>query len=242
MTGDEGGGSAPQVFGDPDGNLWMVKARNNPQGGCVPASEFVAGMLGSVLGAAIPRTAICDLPAELAASVKHPDGREWESGPCFGSLLLRESSPQFIPGTHEPILNARALAAVVLIDTLLGAHDGRQARACRGDGGWTVWAVDFGHDIGPGNWNRSTLDAAPDPTALEDPRDWLRYSDPTEWSELATALGAMTDAEFAQTVRAMPADWTPTQDDRDALVAYLVRRREAVVTLIRHRIEEEAKR
>jgi hypothetical protein len=121
----------------------------------------------------------------------------------------------------------------VAIDTLLGAHDGRQARACSVGSGWAVWAVDFGHDIGPAAWDRSTLVGSPDPTVLADPHGWFSLSTAEERGVLADALTAITDDDFDQIVAAVPAGWGPAADDRAALVEYLVRRREPVVTLIR---------
>lgn len=242
MEGGEGGGSSPRVFEDTDGRLWMVKAPNNPQDGQVLASEFVAAVVGGRLGAAIPSAAICELSDALVAGLKLGNGNDWQSGEGFGSELLVNRPPMFLPGTHDPIVNAADLAAVVAIDTLLGAHDGRQARACKQGDGWAVWAVDFGHDIGPGTWNRVTLEGSASPTALLDPNGWFSHSTVEEWRELAARLGAIRDEAFTAVVAAIPSAWGPSAEDRAALVAYLIRRRVAVVTLIEQRIlDEEAK-
>jgi len=242
MEGDETGGSCPRVFGDTEQRLWMVKAPNNPQNGQVLASEFVGAVIGSRLGAAIPPAAICELSDELVVGLTFPDGRAWASGEGFGSHLLPSAPPLFAVGTHEPVLNGAGLAAVVAVDTLLGSHNGRQARACPAPGGWSVWGVDFGHDIGPGAWNRSTLLGSPDPTRLEDPNGWLAHSSTEDWAEVADTLSGITDDDFTRIVGSIPLVWGPAAEDRSGLVAYLVRRREPVVTLIRQRIgAEEAK-
>jgi hypothetical protein len=237
MSGDEGGSSQPQVFEDTGGRFWMVKAPNNPQNGQVLASEFVAAVLGGTLAAAIPPAAICELSAALVADVKFADGQQWAAGTGFGSELLPSSPPNYAPGTHEPITNCAAAAAVVAIDTLLGSHDGRQARACKDGAGWAVWAVDFGHNIGPGAWSRATLDALPSPLALEDVHHWLSLATEEIMDELAETVNKITDEDFAEIVGAIPEEWGPSNDDRAALVAHLVRRREAVVTLIRQRVD-----
>jgi len=237
MSGDEGGGSQPQVFEDTDGRFWMVKAPNNPQNGQVLASEFVAASLGRTLSAAIPPAAICELSAELVADVKFADGQPWAAGSGFGSELLQSSPPSYAAGTHEPITNCASAAAVVVIDTLLGSHDGRQARACKDGEGWAVWAVDFGHDIGPGAWSRASLEALASPPALEDGHHWLSLATKEIMGELAETVSNITNEDFAQIVGAIPAEWGPSDDDRVALVAHLVRRREAVVTLIRQRVD-----
>jgi hypothetical protein len=239
MEGTEGGGAEARVFEDTTGRFWMVKAPNNPQDGQVLASEFVAAVVGGRLSAAMPPAAICELSDAVVVGLKFGNGVEWQAGHGFGSELLVSSPPMFAKGTHDPIVNAADLAAVVAVDTLLGAHDGRQARACPDQGGWAIWAVDFGHDIGPGSWNRSTLEGRADPVALEDPNDWFGHSTPQEWTELAERISAITDDDLAGIVAAIPSAWGPPDDDRSALVACLVRRREAVVTLIRQRIKDE---
>lgn len=243
MEGDERGGAEARVFQDTDGRFWMVKAPNNPQDGQVLASEFVAAVVGEILGAAIPRAAICDLSDDIVNGIKFQSDANWNSGEAFGSELLPMGSPEFAPGTHDQIVNGADLAAVVALDTMLGADNGRQARACPDPGGWAVWAVDFGHDIGPGRWNRSTLEARADPASLEDPNGWLAHSTSADWTGLADRVGSITDEDLARIVAAIPAAWGPPADDRQALVGCLVRRREAVVTLMRQRIvDEEAKR
>jgi hypothetical protein len=239
MEGDEGGGTSPRVFEDTDQRLWMVKAPNNPQDGQVLASEFVAAVVGQCLGAAIPPAAVCELSNEIVTGLKLGDGNDWMAGDGFGSELLLKSPELFAPASHSPIVNAPALAAVVAVDTLLGAHDGRQARACPEDDGWAVWAVDFGHDIGPGAWNKSTLENSADPVALGDPNDWLAHSTASDCAELAAEVGSITDDDFAGIVASIPTAWGPSDDDRAALVAHLVRRREAVVTLFRQRVVDK---
>ena len=240
LEGSETGGSEPQVFGDEGGRLWMVKAPNNPQNGQVLASEAVAAVLLKRLGGATPSTAVCELSPDVVAGLAFKNGVAWNSGDGFGSELMPTNSPIYAKGTHDPVANCANLCAVVVVDTLLGAHDGRQARTTEQTlAGWTVLAVDFGHDIGPGSWNRSTLTASAAPTELTDPNDWLSGASGEELTHLADSLDSISDADFGAIVSAIPLAWGPSTDDRSALVDYLVRRREPVVTLIRQRVKDK---
>jgi hypothetical protein len=63
-----------------------------------------------------------------------------------------------------------------------------------------------------------------------------------QWRELAETVRGITDEDFSRTVAAIPTAWGPPDEDRTALVAFLVRRRRAVVTVIeQHIADEEAK-
>jgi hypothetical protein len=128
MQGDESGGSEPQVLADVDGRFWMVEAPNQRQGPRVPASELIAGILASRVGAAVPEVAVCILPGEVTAAVTLSDGQPWAPGEAFGSSLLDSAAP-YVPAMHATILNRDSeLLLVVAIDTWLAAYGGRQAR------------------------------------------------------------------------------------------------------------------
>jgi hypothetical protein len=152
----EGGGSQPQVLQDSEGESWMVKAANNPQGLRVLVNEYVAAALGARLAAAVQEGAVVSVPAELAQSVTHSDGTHWTTDGAFGSRLLDSAAP-YTSDMLPSAANAVALARTVGLDTWLGQHDGRQARAIRCGDGYEIRAVDFGHGLGPPNWTAADL-------------------------------------------------------------------------------------
>jgi hypothetical protein len=131
------------------------------------------------------------------------------------------------------LANRPALVGVVAIDTWTTAHDGRQARALlTTTNEYQVFAVDFGHNFGPGTWDAATLVAHPAPTSLVDPNGWLAAVPSGTGPAVATRVRAVTDDDLRQLIGAIPAAWGLHSEDGEALFAFLSGRREAVAHLL----------
>jgi hypothetical protein len=90
------GGSQPHLLRCSDGEYYVVKFQNNPQGKRTLANELLAGILASRLGLPTTKTAIVEVSDLL---IDHTEelvvhlgrGRvACRSGPCFGSRLPSE--------------------------------------------------------------------------------------------------------------------------------------------------------
>src|SRR5260221_8485809 len=68
MQGGESGGSQPHLFQCDDGNHYLVKASNNPQGGRVVINEVIGSLCLDWLGVDHPGCAVVNLPAALLAA------------------------------------------------------------------------------------------------------------------------------------------------------------------------------
>lgn len=233
LQGHEVGSSQPQVLGDVDGDGWMVKPTNNPQGLRVLVNEVVATALAARLGGAVRPFAICDLPDELATGVLHPDGRPWSSGPAFGSALLDSAVP-LIPDMLHQAVNRDGLLAVVATDTWLLNLDSRQALSVPMPiGGYMVFCVDFGHTIGAPTWSAADLNSRPDPVELCDRNEWKALRARGMAARLANVVESVTDDEITELVEQVPSEWNVSGEERAALRAYICRRRPIVASLMR---------
>jgi hypothetical protein len=217
---------------DVDGGIWVVKARNNPQGSKVVIAELACSMLGQMLRAAVRRGAICDVPPELAMGLKFtPDGT-WESGDAFGSELL-DGGNLYVPTMHPKLANREALVAVVALDTWTTAHDGRQARArLTAANEYEVFGVDFGHNFGPANWDRASLASIATPVGLVDSNEWAVGAPTGVGSNVAAAVRAIGDDDLQDLIGSIPTSWGLGSEDGEALAEFLAGRREAVAKLL----------
>lgn len=233
-VGAEEGGSDPKLLGDTDGRLWLVKAINNPQGTRMLASEYLAAALGARLGATIQPGGVCNVPDELAQTLKFSSsGNAWAGGEGFGSAFMDGTKP-YLDSMSADIKNRDALLGPIAIDTLLTLHDTRQARVRDADsGGYRVLPVDFGYCLGPGNWDAAALAGRPAVAGLFDPRGWSAGASAAAASSAADTLAAVTDEEIKAIIDSIPPAWGLSDADRDALVTFVVNRRVGVVAALR---------
>jgi len=228
----ESGGSQPQVLQDEEaGTPWMTKAQNNPQGLRVLVNEYVAASLGQRLGAAVQPAAVLAVPAAVAADVHHEGGAAWQDGPSFASQLMDSAAP-YAADMLAAASDRVSLAKVAVLDALLGQNDGRQARGTRDGSHFDVRAVDFGHALGNPQWSAVDLAARPVPTAIPDPNGWLGSVTPDELEEIAAAVASVSDAEIDELVESIPREWGVTQEEQNALAAYLKDRRSVMAVLV----------
>lgn len=230
----EGGGSQPQVLEDEDGDSWMTKAQNNPQGLRVLVNELVASEIGRLLEAAVQPAAILEVPPDLACEIKHEGGSAWQSGPSFGSRLI-DSPAAYVPEMLDAATDAIGLAKIAVLDEWLGFHDGRQARATRAESRYDVRAVDFGYAIGSPNWTAADLAGRPVPTAIQDTNGWLSRVSGDDVEQIAADVASISDGAIDEIVASIPAEWAVADEERKALANYLKERRSVMVILLEHR-------
>lgn len=233
MQGDETGGTEPQILEDTDGQFWMVKPPNHRQGGRVLASELIAGTIANRIGAATPEGVVCTVTTDVAGAVTFADGQPWAAGDAFGSALLNGAAP-YIATMGPTIENRGAALLVVALDTWLAAYDGRQTRVTTdlSTGHHTVYGVDFGHSIGSGSWDAATLAGQADPTGLIDPQGWSTALGTGMAASAAAIIRGVGDDDLRMALEAIPASWGVPKTDVEALLSYLVRRRDPVANLL----------
>jgi len=162
MTGDETGGSQPQVFDTEDG-YYMVKVSNNPQGPRVLLNELLGGLCMDWLGVVHPDPAIIDIPEAVITSSPQArfqgSGAPLAHGLAFGSKYW-QSDPQATVDVSL-LANRENVAATLAFDTWVPNGDGRQYRVRRRADDPTRYdyiPVDQGHSFGP-TWTAETLGA-----------------------------------------------------------------------------------
>jgi hypothetical protein len=133
------GGAQSQLMLGSDGNLWVVKFRNNPQGERVLANELIATRLAAAVGLSVPVVDVMDVSPWLIAN--SPEmwvdvGRDMQA-PCqaglaFGSQFVGGLMPgqivDYLPDEQlAEVRNLREFAGMLCIDKWTGNSNGRQA-------------------------------------------------------------------------------------------------------------------
>jgi len=158
------GGSQSQLLRCSDGNYYVVKFQNNPQGLRILANELLACRLAALLGLPVPTTQIIKVTEDLIAhsedmAVQLKRGRTpLMSGLCFGSQY-----PYVPVGPVYDLLpdslffrveNISDFVSILAFDKWVGNIDARQAVFVRNieRSSYRALMIDYGFCFGGNNW------------------------------------------------------------------------------------------
>jgi hypothetical protein len=183
------GGSQAHLLRCSDGEYYVVKFQNNPQGTRILANELLAAVLANRLGLPISGSAIVDVTELLT---KHADdltiqiGRgnvSCSPGSCFGSRLPSEVGPygirvpvaiqSFLPDCPpHRIINNAEFVPMLVFDKWTGNSDCRQVMFTRANSAddYSLTMIDNGYCFNGIEWNFPNLPKgglSPCPSAYE---------------------------------------------------------------------------
>ncbi|MGD0403009.1 MAG: HipA family kinase [Candidatus Acidiferrales bacterium] len=165
------GGAQSQLLRCSDGEYYVVKFQNNPQGIRILANELLAGILAKRLGLPVPECAVVKVSAEL---IRHSEelviqlgrGRvPCRSGLCFGSrypktlaangtclLQVQDLLPE---GHFRGVTNLSDFVGMLVFDKWTGNTDDRQSIFFRNQGQFqfTALMIDNGFCFNGQEWN-----------------------------------------------------------------------------------------
>jgi len=132
------GGSQSKLMRCSDGELYVVKFQNNPQGIRILANEVIAALLASILRLPVGQTAIVDVHRDLIRFtdkmiIEYPECRvPCRAGLCFGSLC--ETPPPFYRAVYDflpeelfaNVANVSDLPGILVFDKWTSNMDNRQ--------------------------------------------------------------------------------------------------------------------
>jgi hypothetical protein len=208
------GGSQPILVQASDGNLYVAKFANNPQGRNLPFNESIGNELYDACH--LPVSAwkpllVTDqfLDQNQGSWMQTPGGRHRpESGPCFGSLYLGGEDIRLyevLPGSSfRRVRNLQDFWLAWMLDICAGHTDNRQAifeQLC--DGQMKAVFVDHGNMFcGPNGDQRPHFRAS----AYLDTRVYERVSVDFRTSLARIAFNLDVDRLW-RTVETLPQDW-----------------------------------
>jgi hypothetical protein len=179
------GGSQAHILRCSDGEQYVVKCQNNPQGTRILVNEMLGGALATRMGLPTPETAIVDVSELLIRRSEDfliQLGRSrvaCTAGSCFGSRLPSETGPdgdRVLMSTHAylpdlppmEVVNNADFAGMLVFDKWTGNMDSRQVVFVRDISGQSYRAVmiDNGFCFNGAQWDfpnapRSGLSARP---------------------------------------------------------------------------------
>jgi hypothetical protein len=133
------GGAQSQLMLGADGNLWVVKFKNNPQHLRVLANELIATRIAEAVGLAVPSCDVVEVSGWLIANSPEmmiDQGRgvreACAAGLQFGSRFVGGLMPgqvvDYLPETQmDEVRNLAEFAGMLVVDKWTGNCNGRQA-------------------------------------------------------------------------------------------------------------------
>jgi hypothetical protein len=165
------GGAQSQLLRCSDGEYYVVKFQNNPQGLRILANELLAGILAKRLGLPVPECAVVKVSAEL---IRHSEELVIQlqrcrvpcrSGLCFGSrypknpaanqTCLLEVHDLLPEGQFRALTNISDFVGMLVFDKWVGNTDDRQSVFFRNkrESQFTALMIDNGFCFNGQEWN-----------------------------------------------------------------------------------------
>lgn len=237
------GGAQSQLMLGADGNLWVVKFRNNPQGERVLANELIATRMAEAVGLTVPLSDVVDVSEwlirnspEMWVDAGRGERVTCSEGLAFGSQFVGGLMPgqvvDYLPEELLPELrNLSEFAGMLCLDKWTGNSNGRQAvftrkhrerkyRAVFIDQGYCFHATEWKFPDSPlrGVYMRNCV------------YEWVTGWDSFEpWITRVEEMRAETLWSIAEVV---PPEWYGDPSELEALMETMLKRRSRVRELI----------
>lgn len=231
-----GGGSGAFLARAADGSRWYVKPINNLQGGKVIVTEYVVGSVGKLIGAPVCQVAIGRITDIIAGWEFCPGEKEkLVPGLAHMSLLVPNATEitDRLPFRDKDENSRWHAGMIALYDWCWGGDDQwlfcetEDRRIYSHDHGW--YFPDSGCD-----WSEETLVANVDqPRPLACSHQGLQEDALTEY---ALRLEQVSQEALSAILRSVPASWSVTDAELEALGFFLERRAPAVAGRLRSMI------
>ena len=133
------GGAQSQLMLGADGNLWVVKFKNNPQHLRVLANELIATRLAEAAGLAVPKSEVVEVSEwlignspEMTVDMGRGVRERCAGGLQFGSQFVGGLMPgqvvDYLPESQmDEVRNLAEFAGMLVVDKWTGNCNGRQA-------------------------------------------------------------------------------------------------------------------
>jgi hypothetical protein len=223
----------PQFFRADDGNMYVVKLRDNRLEYRVLASELFAAKIGNVMGLCFPPSDIIEIDEDMVQKNSNLMEQGVIPGKHFASRYLEQA--EYIGKNRlDKAVNLPEMAGVILFDHVF--HNADRAKNQKnllfqpaGDHQYRIYAIDNSHLFRSSKWTIDTLSNLGTKiktfyfqhyrTLL---KDHLSAQDFIPYLEVVKTI---SDKQIDTIVQEIPAEWLPGAAERQALADYAKMRR-----------------
>lgn len=217
------GVTSPQVFRANDEQIYVVKLQHNPMGAKILVNEYVACWFGKYMGLCFPPSDLIEIGAKLHFASQYVHKNRY-----VGKRDLKKA------------VNKEAMAGVMLFDHMFHNVDRTKNRknllVCREEGEDVLYAIDNSHLFVRGRWNIQSLEKLSKKIVLNRWRvyGWLltHFLVVGDFVPYVAKVKGIKDEELALLVSSIPQEWLPLPNEREALLAYMITRRNMIDDIV----------
>ena len=240
------GGAQSQLMLGADGQLWVVKFKNNPQHIRVLANELIATRIAEAIGLPVPQSDVVEVSEWLIANspemvVEHGRGKQERcaAGLQFGSRFVGGLMPgqvvDYLPEQQlDEVRNLAEFAGMLVVDKWTGNCNGRQAVYERGPRlrKYRAIFIDQGFCFNAGEW---TFPDVPLRGVFARNRVYSRVTGWKSFEPWLSRVEAFAASGLGTIAEAVPPEWHGGDlGVIEHLMETLLRRRSRMRELIEH--------
>jgi hypothetical protein len=231
------GVTSPQLFRANDRHFYVVKLQNNLLGSKVLVNEFIAAKLGEIMGLCFPTSNIIQITEETIQ--KSPQLLDVVPGRHFASLYLNHTEYVEKNNLHQAV-NTIEMAGILLFDYMFHNSDRTNNKKNlllrKENAGYKIYAIDNSHLFRSARWTSAHLNSM---STVIKPyyrycyglllRDWLS---PPDFFPYLEKVRGISSEYINDLVAEIPEEWLPDDAERQALVEYIILRRDMVEDIL----------
>ncbi|MBP2628333.1 MAG: hypothetical protein H6Q68_3044 [Firmicutes bacterium] len=225
------GVTAPQMFRANDDKIYVVKLQNNRMGTKVLVNEYVACWFGLYMELCFPPGDLIEIDEQVLGKKRRLKAAGISRGPHFASQYIH-SNRYVAKHDLQKAVNKRAMAGVMLFDHMFHNVDRTKNRknllVRREDSAEVLYAIDNSHLFVRGRWNGQSLEKLADQIIVNRWRayGWLlkHFLVPDDFTPYVDKVKNISQTELTQLVQSIPQEWLPKDQERAALLGYMITR------------------
>ena len=233
------GVTSPQMFRADDGKIYVVKLQNNRLGTKVLVNEYVACWFGQYMGLCFPPSDVIEISEQVLS--KNPRFRGGRITPKihFASQYVHKN--RYVSKRDlQKAVNKEAMAGVMLFDNMFHNTDRTKNRknllVCRENHCDVLYAIDNSHLFVRGRWSIRSLEKLAGRITVNQWRayGWLltHFLVIEDFDPYVAKVKKIRDEELVLLVAGIPQEWLPVPQEREALLHYMIRRRNMIDDIV----------
>jgi hypothetical protein len=235
------GVTAPQVFRAEDGKVYVVKLQNNPMGAKVLVNEYIACWFGERLNLCFPPGDVLEIDKQVIRKSRRLRAAGVIPQYHFASQYIH--SNKYVGRSNlNRAANKSELAGVILFDHMFHNIDrtknSKNLIVCAEEGTYRLYAIDNSHLFVRGRWNVETLGKLVSKVNINRRRayGWLfkYFLAAGDFTSYVDKVRDITEQELSGLVASVPREWLPKEQEREALLGYMIKRCNMVNEILFH--------
>lgn len=231
------GYTRPQLFELSDGNKYLVKFKNNPQGTRVLVNDWVAGKLALLLGLPVAPFALVYFSKSHFNQFPELYKYGFKPGHQFASYLLKNCTGLWEPRNSGEIANLSVLPGVIVFDYWVNNYDRDTGNALLekvSENTCYLHLIDHGLCFPIGSWTKKNSQKVYVSILDQDVHTWAvtRIDNPKDLLKFTEKVLSLPSEQIYKVINSIPEDWNVSSSEKEAVYQYLITRREVLPILM----------